>query len=154
MKCVVLAGYHKLELTERPIPKLDGYHVITKVSKCGICGTDFHTLYDQGETYKGMTATVIEPGNGTGLKIGDRVSAVPCCGCGHCDLCTAGLTNICSDTDFGDGAYATYKALSPRSVVKLPDDVSDDEQKTWNSEILSRISPISLKTVILLRYKS
>lgn len=130
MKAVMLEGYHKLVFQETDTPKPDGNHVIIKVSKCGICGSDYHSFYDRGDSLKGLilgheySGTVEDSGSRADLKIGDRVTVIPTLGCGECDLCRAGLSHICREAHFNDGAYAEYVSCEPAEVVKVPDEVS------------------------------
>lgn len=135
MKTLVLEGRHKLIMQERPEPQPDGRKVIIKVNKCGICGGEFHFAYDTADSppYQGMvlgheyTGTVIDPGSRTDLKVGDRVVTAPNIGCGTCQSCRRGLSNLCTEFSMEWGAYAPFTAVSPEMVIPLPDDISFTE---------------------------
>jgi alcohol dehydrogenase len=68
-----------------------------------------------------------------GWSLGDRVTVPFCCGCGTCEPCRLGETQVC-DHDFQPGftawgSFAEYVAL-PRAdlnLVRVPDALSDVE---------------------------
>jgi len=136
MKAVVLEGKRNMIVSEIPTPEPDGHNVIIKVNKCGICGSDAHFYYESGDRFQGMilgheySGTVMDPGCRSDLKAGDRVFTIVT-GCGQCDLCKAGLMNLCKKLDtsgyLGYGAYAEYKVAWPEYVFKLPDEISFTE---------------------------
>ena len=138
MKAVILEGKRKLELKDVEAPSPNGKDTIIRLDKCGICGSDFHFLYDNGDALKGMimghefSGIVVDPGANAEVKEGDRVTVVPSNACGVCELCKSGATNACA-TNFGqglgvstyyNGAYAEYIAVRPDTVIKLSDSVS------------------------------
>jgi 2-desacetyl-2-hydroxyethyl bacteriochlorophyllide A dehydrogenase len=130
MKAVVVEGYHKLAVREKETPKPDGIKVIIKVSMCGICGSDYHYYYDNGDSLKGWVlgheygGTVIDPGARADLKAGDRVGIFGCRGCSKCALCQNGLTHLCRELGLNHGGYGEYASREPELVAKLPDEVS------------------------------
>lgn len=135
MKCFVLKGRRNLVMEERPEPQPDGYHVIVKVNKCGICGGEFHFAYDTGDDppYHNMvlghefSGTVIDPGSRTDLKVGDRVVPAPNIGCGTCELCRRGLTNICTEFALVWGGFGEVAAMDPREIYKMPEGMTFTE---------------------------
>ena len=42
MKAAVLAGPRQIEIKEEPIPELKSSEIESKVSGCGVCGSDIH----------------------------------------------------------------------------------------------------------------
>lgn len=135
MKCIVLKGKRDLVMEERPEPQADGFHVIVKVNKCGICGGEFHFAYETGDVppYHGMvlghefSGTVVDPGSRTDLKAGDRVVPAPNIGCGECELCRRGLSNICTEFSLVWGGFGEVAAMHPKSIYKIPDEMTFTE---------------------------
>jgi len=128
MQAIMLEGYRKIGIHERPDPLPDGHRVIVKISKCGICGSEYHAWYDMGEQMKGRSighefaGYVADPGSRNDLKAGDKVAVCPTVGCGSCEECRSGRGNLCVNDSIGDGAFSQCKACEPEKVIKLPDD--------------------------------
>lgn len=139
MRCVKLKGVKKFEIGEIDVPVSDGNNVIIDVKKCGICGSDIH-YWDAGEPvglvmgheYCGVVSDI---GSREDLKVGDRVTALPISPCGHCSACLTGNPQYCPDTWShatglsltNPGALAPKMAIRPDMVLKVPDNVSDEE---------------------------
>ena len=139
MKCVKIKGVKKFEIGDIPEPKSQDGSVVIDVKKCGICGSDIH-YWDAGEPvglvmgheYCGI---VTNPGAREDLKVGDRVTALPISPCGHCSACVTGNPQYCPETWTqatglsltNPGALAPKMAIRPDMVLKVPDNVSDDE---------------------------
>ena len=139
MKAAVIEDVKKFKITDVKEPTLDNEKVIINVIKTGICGSDIH-YWDAGEP-KGLimghefTGKVSNPGNRYDLKIGDRVTALPISPCGHCEACETGNPQYCAETwthavglslDNPGGLTSTI-AVRPDMVIKLPDNVTDEE---------------------------
>ena len=62
---------------------------------------------------------------------GERVVMVPIVNCGHCYFCLRGLPTYCVRGKFygltRDGFFAESKAMLPRSLISLPESVTDEE---------------------------
>lgn len=139
MRCVKIKDVKKFEIGEIDAPVSDGNNVIVDVKKCGICGSDIH-YWDAGEPvglvmgheYCGV---VSDTGSRDDLKVGDRVTALPISPCGHCSACLTGNPQYCPETWShatglsltNPGALAPKMAIRPDMVLKVPDNVSDDE---------------------------
>ena len=122
MPAAVFADIGKLELVERPVPRLRRPgDVLLDVQSSGICGTDLHIL----STPPGFEATpgtvlghefvgvVRETGaDVTSLAPGDRVVVAPNISCGQCSSCRRGLRNHCENFTthgvFIDGGLAPH----------------------------------------------
>ncbi len=139
MKCVKLIGKREFEVGEIEEPvKKDGY-VLIDVKKAGICGSDIH-YWDIGEP-KGLVlgheycGIVTDPGNRDDLKVGDRVTALPISPCGKCSACLTGNIQYCKETWesatglslTNSGALAPKMAIREDMVLKVPDNISDEE---------------------------
>ena len=78
-----------------------------RVASCGVCGSDVHAFRSDagfewvrppitlGHEFSGTVESV---GSGvTRVSLGDRVVAVAIQGCGRCETCLAGSTQLCPD---------------------------------------------------------
>lgn len=139
MKAAILEDIKKFKIADVDAPKPDNNKVIIDIIKTGICGSDIHN-WDAGEP-KGLimghefTGKVVNPGSRTDLKLGDRVTALPISPCGNCEACETGNPQYCSETwthaiglslDNPGGLTSTI-AIRPDMVLKLPDNVTDEE---------------------------
>lgn len=139
MRAVALKGKREFELKEIEEPIIDNENVIIKVLKAGICGSDLH-YFEMGEP-NGLImghefcGEVINPGNRSDLKAGDRVTALPISPCLECPACLSGNPQYCKSTwskAVGlslDNPGALGEMIKVRSdmVLKVPDNVSDEE---------------------------
>jgi threonine dehydrogenase-like Zn-dependent dehydrogenase len=104
MPAAVFAGPGRLEILERPLPRLAGpSDVVLDVEACGICGSDLQILSDPprhparagvvlGHEFVGVVA---DAGPEAGLRRGDRVVVAPNVSCGVCGPCRRGRRNHC-----------------------------------------------------------
>lgn len=139
MKCVAIKDVKKFEIKEIDEPKSINGEVLIDVKKAGICGSDIH-YWMAGEP-KGLVmgheycGVVSDPGSRNDLQIGQRVTALPISPCGKCEACLNGNIQYCSETWLkatglsltNPGALAPKMAIRPDMVLKVPDNVSDDE---------------------------
>ena len=139
MKCVAIKDVKQFEVTEMNEPIADEQNVIVDVKKAGICGSDIH-YWVAGEP-KGLVmgheycGVVTDPGSRNDLQVGDRVTALPISPCGHCEACLTGNPQYCPETWTyatglsltNPGALAPKMAIRPDMVIKVPDNVSDEE---------------------------
>ncbi|KAL1841804.1 hypothetical protein VTJ49DRAFT_6557 [Mycothermus thermophilus] len=124
-----------------------------KVTHCGICGSDLHTLRSGWGPTKypccvghEIVGTVVRVGSKAegGLKVGDRVGvgaqSDSCLGRkGPCQACNSGLENYCPIAHTGTyngvylnggksyGGYALYNRAPSHFVVKIPDAIPSAE---------------------------
>lgn len=129
-------------VADMPIPGIADDEILLRVGASSICGTDLriikngHRKLQPGQTialgheFAGVVAEV--GARVSGFPRGTRVAVAPNIGCGQCECCIQGLTNMCPDyTAFGitfDGAHAEYvripaAAISKGNVVRLPDEM-------------------------------
>lgn len=139
MKCVKLVGKKLLEKSEINDPEFGKGNVIISVSKAGICGSDIHN-WDNGAP-EGLVmghefvGRVIDAGSRADLNIGDRITALPISPCGKCEACKTGNPQYCPETWNNavglsltyPGAYAEKTAMRPDLIVKIPDNMRDEE---------------------------
>ena len=139
MRAVALKGKKEFELKEIDEPIVDNTNVIIKVLKAGICGSDLH-YFEMGEPVglvmgHEFCGEVIDPGNRSDLKVGDRVTALPISPCGKCQACLSGNPQYCKSTWTeavglslsNKGALTEKIKVRSDMVLKVPDNVSDDE---------------------------
>jgi L-iditol 2-dehydrogenase len=120
-----------LQLRQREVPKLQSGEVLLKVEACGICGTDLriqasgHRSIPEGQARilgHEIAGIIVDVGADVqAFEQGMRVAIAPNMGCGHCETCTLGYTQLCPDfTSFGaglDGGFAEFMVL-PSSSLK------------------------------------
>lgn len=145
MKCMRL--HHPNDIKNDPLrldtvdlPQPGPGQIRLKISLCGVCHTDLHTV--EGELDLPMLPII--PGHqvvgviesaGPGAqryKKGDRVGVAWLnWACGKCEYCQKGLENLCLNAKFTgysvDGGYAEYLIIDERFAFKLPE-VFDDSQ--------------------------
>jgi L-iditol 2-dehydrogenase len=145
MKAAKVISPMAIELAEVPIPIPSEDEVLIRVKYAGICGTDLK-IYDGSISYakEGLlsyptipghewSGEVVEVGSKvTKIKVGDRVTGECHIGCGTCDFCLNGKTNICPDRIRVGiikkaGAFAEYVTITERAVHILPPPVSYEE---------------------------
>jgi alcohol dehydrogenase len=130
-----------LTLETVPDPACADDGVVVAVRATGVCRSDWHgwTGHDPsivlphvpGHELSGVVAEVGPAVRG--WSVGDRVTVPFCCGCGVCEPCRLGETQIC-ERDFQPGftawgSFAEYVAL-PRAdlnLVAVPETLTDVE---------------------------
>lgn len=146
MKAAVYDGTPKIKLTELPVPQVGPKEALLKVHACGICGTDMrilasgHHRISSGSLHvlgHELAGEIVEVGSEVSWpKVGTRVALSPNMGCGHCDMCIQGYTQLCANyISFGvylNGGFAEYtliprEAIEQGNVVELPANLSFEE---------------------------
>jgi propanol-preferring alcohol dehydrogenase len=129
---------HPLERRVVPNPTPAQGQVRLRVSACGVCHTDLHTVEGELELPK----LPIIPGHQivgevdavgpdvTRLQVGDRVGVGWLnWSCGECAYCRQGQENLCPDARFtglhADGGYAEYVVVDERFAYSLPEGLDD-----------------------------
>jgi 2-desacetyl-2-hydroxyethyl bacteriochlorophyllide A dehydrogenase len=109
------------------------------VRRCNICHTDVAIQSGRYPPRKPLplvlgheiSGEVIEVGEATGIKRGDRVSISPIISCGHCFYCLSGNDNLCDHIKtLGidmDGGFAEIISVPERNVFVLPDTIDLSE---------------------------
>lgn len=157
MRAWVLGDPEELTLKEKPVPVPGKAEVLVRVDAVAICATDLEILtygtpamieggapfnkdYTPGHEYMGTIAAL-----GAGVDefaIGDRVTVEVHAGCGQCKRCRMGMYTSCHNygLNYGDrdkghrangfttnGGFADYVVNNINTVIKVPDDMSDEE---------------------------
>ncbi|MBU2991721.1 zinc-binding dehydrogenase [Octadecabacter sp. 1_MG-2023] len=157
MRAWVLGDPDELKLIEKPTPKPNRAEVLVRIDAVAICATDleiisygtpalieggspFNKNYTPGHEYMG-TVAALGPGVDE-FEVGDRVTVEIHAGCGQCKRCRMGMYTSChnyglnyGDHDKGhrangfttDGGFAEYAVNNINTMIRVPDDMSDEE---------------------------
>jgi propanol-preferring alcohol dehydrogenase len=142
---------HPLPAEDVPLPEPGIGQVRIKVSVCGVCHTDLHTVEGDihppylpitpGHQVVGVVDKLGSPLNQTDLGemsagqrgwVGARVG-IPWLhsACGKCDFCQRGRENLCPDAKFTgfhvDGGYGEYMLADARYILPIPEGISDEQ---------------------------
>lgn len=137
-------GDLRLEAREDPVPGPG--EIVVRVRAAGVCATDVRIFAFGHKRIPAGTPRILGHeiagevealGQGVeGLHRGDRVAVAPNFGCGRCEQCTAGWTNLCPDHEaigisldggFAERVRVPARAVVQGNVVRLPDRLSDGE---------------------------
>src|ERR671926_1421715 len=157
MKAWVLDNPGELSLVDKPVPVPKSAEVLVRIDGVAICATDleiiehglpaqiqgglpFNKDFTPGHEYMG---TVVALGPGVDeFAIGERVTVEIHAGCGQCKRCRQGMYTSClnygmnyGDVDKGhrangfttDGGFAEYAVNNINTLIRIADDMSDEE---------------------------
>lgn len=121
MKAVVVTEPGRLEIVERPMPRIEAStQALLRVRFGGLCGSDLHAFHGRSPFVRypivighELSAVVEEVGAGvTRVKPGDHVVFDPVNRCGACEPCLSGRGNVCEKLQVNgahvDGGFAQY----------------------------------------------
>jgi len=131
MRAARLYGKEDLRVEEAPVPDIGPGEILLRVKAAAVCGTDIR-MYRNGS--RGVSAekplilgheisgVVEKVGPGArGTREGARVAVAPNMGCGVCDQCVGGNTQLCASfRAFGinlDGGFAEFMRV-PEAAVR------------------------------------
>ncbi|MFN0193982.1 MAG: L-idonate 5-dehydrogenase [Aestuariivirga sp.] len=141
MAAFVLHGEKDLRAQNLEMPDVPPGHVLLKVKRAGICGTDMH-YYAHGKigTFipkrpfvlgHEFAGEVVSAGDSASTKlIGARVAVDPSIPCGTCKHCRSGRYNLCRNMRFYgsascdphiDGGFAEYTVAPAVNCFVVPD---------------------------------
>ena len=135
MRAVMYAAYAEpptvVDVADPTCPP-DG--VVIRVGATGVCRSDWHAWLGHDPVPLPMVpghelaGTVEAVGPGVARwRVGDRVTVPFACGCGHCEQCAEGDTNVCpQQTQPGFTAWGSFAELvairaADTNLVALPD---------------------------------
>lgn len=133
MKSVRLHGTGNLQIHEEPVPVAGGGEKLVHVKSVGVCGSDLHWFAEGSIGDAKLEHPLILGHEFAGVtEHGQRVAIDPAIPCGHCELCVHGHPNLCSNLIFAghgktDGALREWMAWSEKSLLPIPDLISDDD---------------------------
>lgn len=136
---IVFLGDRRVELREFPDPTPGPGEAVLEIKASGMCGTDlrayrkgkpggFHSI--AGHEPCGIVAAVGPGVSERQAKIGARVMVHHYDGCGVCQHCRSGWTQICDDGSISygsgkaDGGHAKYMKVPAHTLLPLPDDLT------------------------------
>lgn len=152
MKALIYSSKGKIELVEKPKPKLvSKKDAIVKVTLSSICTSDLHIIngfvpkakagVTLGHEFVGVVEEIGEEVKK--VSVGERVSVNCETFCGECYFCKKGFINNCENGGWFlgcqiDGCQAEYVRVpfADNALTKLPDNVSD-ENALFVGDILS-----------------
>ncbi|MCC8180073.1 MAG: alcohol dehydrogenase catalytic domain-containing protein [Planctomycetes bacterium] len=137
MRTGLLDSVKHVTIAPADLPEPGPDEVRIQVAFAGVCGSDLHA-------YKGLhpfrkppvvlghevSGTVDRVGSAVStLSPGDRVTVMPAVGCGSCDLCRQGRTNICATKSVPGtpgwlGTFAEYFTAPAAVTYRLPEGMS------------------------------
>ncbi len=139
MRAVVYREYAGTPtMTEVPDPDCPDDGVLVAVRATGVCRSDWHAWMGHdpvplpqipGHELAGVVAAVGP--RVTRWRVGDRVTVPFACGCGRCEQCASGETQVCPNQTqpgfTGPGSFADLVALhaADTNLVALPAEVDD-----------------------------
>lgn len=142
MKCACWLGPRRIEIIERPKPKIKPGEVLIQVESVGVCGSDIHyylegKIGDQiitpplvlGHEFSGMVCDTREEKHKH--LLGKRVAVEPGFACGTCEFCKTGHYNVCTNMHFlggpgCDGALSEYIAVPAEYCFPVPQSIHAD----------------------------
>ncbi len=147
MRGIVFNGNRQIELMEFPDPTPGPGEVVLEIKASGMCGSDLkmYRAQDGGVAALGFNASdgpviaghepcgvVAAVGAGVSAaqaRVGQRVMDHHYCGCGVCNQCRVGWSQLCPAgfVVYGvtaHGAHAPYMKVPARTLVPLPDELS------------------------------
>ena len=129
MKAAVYHGPRNIKIENVPEPELKRRRMLVKFKAGSICGTDMHFYRGEWKLKKGRILG--HDACGVREDTGERVVMVPVVNCGHCYFCQRGYPALCLHAKlYGltrDGFFAESMAMIPRSLIPVPEGISDEE---------------------------
>jgi threonine dehydrogenase-like Zn-dependent dehydrogenase len=146
MRGVTFLGARKLELAEFPDPAPGPHDVIVEIKASGMCGSDLKFYRATGSTAAlglgkvegpviaghepcGVVAAIGSAVDKRAAPVGARVMVHHYSGCGTCQHCQTGWSQMCvaGSTVYGvtgHGAHAPYMKVPAHTLVPLPAELS------------------------------
>ena len=156
MKSMVLNGIRRIEMIDRPQPKLKSADdVLIRIKSVGVCGSDIH-YFTEGKIGSQVvefpftlghecSGIVVKTGNSvTRVKPGDLVAVDPNIHCGSCDQCLAGRHHTCRNNRFLGCPGQIEGCLS--EYIVMPEFTCYTLSKKFNQTSAALIEPITIGT--------
>jgi threonine dehydrogenase-like Zn-dependent dehydrogenase len=146
MRAVVFAGDRKVEFMEFPDPSPGPGEAVLEIKASGMCGSDLKFYRAKGGAEAlglgklsgpvigghepcGVVAAVGAGVPASQARVGDRVMVHHYIGCGTCEHCRVGWSQLCGAGIVvygatGHGAHAPYMKVPASTLVPLPDALS------------------------------
>jgi threonine dehydrogenase-like Zn-dependent dehydrogenase len=128
MKAIVYTAPLTLEGLEWPAPTPAEGEVLVEVGSVGICGSEVEGVRSRSP-FRVPPLVMGHECAGTRTDTGERVAVNPIITCGLCDLCRAGITEVCRSRQIigvhRPGAFAELVSVPTANCHPLPTSVSD-----------------------------
>ena len=131
MRAALLYGKEDLRIEDLPMPEIGPEEILLQVKAAAICGTDIR-MYKNGAKGVGprsplvlgheLSGVVVKAGKAVrGVQEGTPVAVAPNMGCGTCDACVSGNTQLCDNgfRAFGinlPGGFAEFLRIPAEAV--------------------------------------
>lgn len=143
-KSSIFYGPGRMEVINRPIPKIRPNTLLVRVESCAICGSDLRIFKEGNSRIKPprvlgheIAGTIVDVGQGVkNYSVGENLAIGADVPCGRCNHCTSGSPNCC-DINYAigyqfDGGFSQYILLDPLVVQlgpvnKFGNNISFDE---------------------------
>ena len=131
MKTVRLHGTGNLQIHDEPVPVAGAGEKLVRVKAVGVCGSDLHWFAEGSIGDAKLEHPLVLGHEFSGItEDGQRVAIDPAIPCGHCEYCEHGHPNLCANLIFAghdktDGALREWLAWSEKSLVPIPNSISD-----------------------------
>jgi D-arabinose 1-dehydrogenase-like Zn-dependent alcohol dehydrogenase len=147
----------RVEHVAEPALPADG--ALVEVRASGVCRSDLHGWLGHdaairlphvpGHEFAGVVAAVGPEVRG--VRPGDRVTAPFCCGCGRCEPCRQGETQVCDvDHQPGFSAWGAWAELvavpvADLNCVALPEDVGFPEAAALGCRFMTAFAAVAVR---------
>ena len=141
-RAAVLYGQGNIRIEDRAIPKLFPDEILIRSTDVSICATEVKYWYSgipqvleethivQGHELGGIVESI---GNAVNkdYAVGAKVAVDPSFWCGVCDMCIAGMSNLCRNLQFMslppiDGGFQQFYKVPAKNVHLAPADMPSD----------------------------
>ena len=144
MRAAVFVAPGRIELAERPVPRIGPRDALLRVTTTTICGTDVHILEGEYPVAPGRivghepVGVIAALGSAvTGYEVGQRVICGAITPCGQCEFCLAGHRSQCGGKAMGgwklgntiDGCQAEFVRIpdAQANLAPVPDELTDEQ---------------------------
>jgi L-iditol 2-dehydrogenase len=134
MRAAVLTEPGRVAVREVPVPAAGGLALV-RVGQASLCGTDLKIAGGEPPVRMPrilgheLTGRVERPGPSGRIAGGTRVLVNPVLFCGHCDLCSRDLPQLCRNGGLmgrdADGGFAEFVAADEARLHPVPESVPE-----------------------------
>ncbi|MFX0028869.1 MAG: zinc-dependent alcohol dehydrogenase [Candidatus Hermodarchaeota archaeon] len=140
MRAAILQEIGKVSIMDVPKPSPERGEALIKITTAGVCHTDLHVVMAEwmelptprplGHEGIGIVEK-LGPDVESDIKVGDRVilglGGTGGYWCGTCEYCLSGEAMHCPERKPLFGIFSEYISVWAKSLVKIPDELSDNE---------------------------
>jgi alcohol dehydrogenase len=160
MRAAVMHAFTEpLTVEEIRDPNVPADGALIEVRATGLCRSDWHGWMGHDPAIRlphvpghELAGVVVAVGAEVhGVRPGDRVTVPFCCGCGRCEPCRQGHTQVC-DVDYQPGfsAWGSFAELvavpaADLNCVRLPDGVNFDEAAALGCRFMTAFAAVAVR---------